>query len=111
MANEVTATGYALRLPVATCALGSVPTNSVCRRTATGAFPNAPNAVPSACKGKGKFVQEEVADDDDDDEEEEEEDEEEEEEVRSSPALRVPTNADAWVTAYRRTIWRKSTPP
>ncbi|EPT04591.1 hypothetical protein FOMPIDRAFT_1027843 [Fomitopsis schrenkii] len=49
--------------------------------SATGASANAPNAAASpAGKGKGKFVQEDVADDDDDDDEEEEEEDEEMEE-------------------------------
>lgn len=73
-------------------------TNIVCRRSATGASANAPNAAASpAGKGKGKFVQEDVADDDDDDDEEEEEEDEEmeEEEVRSSPASRALRGAHA----------------
>lgn len=85
-------------------------TNIVQRRSATGASANAPNAAPPADKGKGKFVQEDVADDEEDDDEEEEEEEDEEmdeDEVRASLALRASPGADACVIAYIRTIWRK----
>ena len=111
MSNEITSAGCAFRVLPRHVRSRSVLTNIVRCRSATGASANGANAaVTPADKGKGKFIQEDVADDDDDDHEEEEEEDEEmdEDEVRASLALRASPGADACVIiAYRRTIWRK----